>query len=329
MAAYSDALGDASVIRYGELPDPVAGAGQVLVRVEAVAVNHVDIYLRSGRWRTEVSFPLVLGRDLVGTAVAVGVGVTGVGPGQWVWTNSAGYGGRSGATAELVAVPQDRLYRLPDGADPVAFVAAVHPGATAHGALLGRARLQAGETVAVIGGNGAVGLCLVQLAALGGARVVAVVRDRRAEGRLRALGTDRVVVAGATQALAAASAAAPEGLDLLVDATGRVDLTPAPEQLNPRGRVVLIAGQGRLTLDLWPLYTREIALLGFVMSRMTVTELAAAAEWINETYPQHALSVPVGPVMTFAEAGQAHALVESGQLSRTAEGLVARIVLRP
>ena len=325
MAAYIDALGDASVIRYGELPDPVAGAGQVLVCVEAVPVNHVDTYLRSGRWRTEVSFPLVLGRDLVGTVAAVGVGVTGVEPGQWVWTNSAGYGGRSGATAELVAAQQDRLYRLPDGADPVAFVAAVHPGATAHGALLGRARLQAGETVAVIGANGAVGLCMVQLAASCGARVVAVVRDRRAEGRLRALGAERVMVAQATQALAAAA----EGLDLLVDTTGRVDLTTAVEDLNPRGRVVLIAGRGRLSLDLWPLYTREIQLLGFVMSRMTATELAAAAEWINETYPQHALSVPMGTVMTFAEAGQAHALVESGQLSRTAEGVVARIILRP
>jgi len=203
----------------------------------------------------------------------------------------------------LVAAQQDRLYRLPDGADPVAFVAAVHPGATAHGALLGRARLQAGETVAVIGANGAVGLCMVQLAASCGARVVAVVRDRRAEGRLRALGAERVMVAQATQALAAAA----EGLDLLVDTTGR----------------------GRLSLDLWPLYTREIQLLGFVMSRMTATELAAAAEWINETYPQHALSVPMGTVMTFAEAGQAHALVESGQLSRTAEGVVARIILRP
>jgi hypothetical protein len=60
-----------------ELLDPVTGAGQVLVRVEAVAVNNVDIYLRSGRWRGEVSFPLVLGRDLAGTVAAVGVGVTG------------------------------------------------------------------------------------------------------------------------------------------------------------------------------------------------------------------------------------------------------------
>jgi NADPH2:quinone reductase len=329
MAAYVDALGDAAVIRYGELPDPVAGAGQVLVRVEAVTVNNVDIYLRSGRWHTEVSFPLVLGRDLVGTVAAVGAGVTGVAPGRRVWTNSAGYGGRPGATAELVVVERDRLYRLPAGADSVAFVAAVHPGATAHGALLGRARLHRGETVAVIGANGAVGMCMVQVAAASGAHVVAVVRDRRAEGRLRALGAERVVVAEATAALEPARAAAADGLDLLVDTTGRVDVAEAPDQINPRGRVVLIAGHGRLSLDMWRLYTREIQLLGFVMSRMTVTELAEAAGWINETYPEHPLSVVVGTVMNFAEAEQAHALVESGQLPRTADGMVGRIVLRP
>jgi NADPH:quinone reductase len=81
------------------------------------------------------------------------------GPGERVWTNSAGYGGRPGATAELVAVARERSYRLPAGGDPEAFVASVHPGATAYGALLHRARLAAGESLAVVGANGAVGMC--------------------------------------------------------------------------------------------------------------------------------------------------------------------------
>lgn len=72
----------------------------MLVRVEAVAVNVVDTHLRAGRWRSEVSFPLVLGRDLVGTVAALGTDVKNVELGRWVWTNSAGYGGRAGATAE-------------------------------------------------------------------------------------------------------------------------------------------------------------------------------------------------------------------------------------
>ena len=183
-AAYIDSLGGPDQIRYGELPDPVPAPGQVLVRVHAVAVNSVDTLLRSGRWRSEVDFPLALGRDLVGTIAALGPGVDQWEPGERVWTNSAGYGGRAGATADLVAVEQERLYRLPSGADPVSFVAAVHPGATAHGALVGRARLQGGECVAVVGANGAVGMCMVQLAVALGCEVVAVVRDTRAAERL-------------------------------------------------------------------------------------------------------------------------------------------------
>jgi len=92
-AAYVDGLGEAASIRFGELPDPVAGRGQAVVRVDAV-----------------------------------GPAVTDVQAGQRVWTNTAGYGGRAGATAELVVVDTDRLYPLPPGADPVSFVASVHPG---------------------------------------------------------------------------------------------------------------------------------------------------------------------------------------------------------
>jgi NADPH:quinone reductase-like Zn-dependent oxidoreductase len=323
-AAYIDALGDASAVRYGELPDPVAGTGQVLVRVDAVAVNHVDAFLRSGRWRSPVSFPLVLGRDLVGAVAAVGAGVTDVQPGQRVWTNSAGYAGRPGATAERVVVDRDRLYPLPAGADPVAFVAAVHPGATAHGVLVGRARLRAGETVAVVGANGAVGMCLVQVAAACGAEVVAVVREGRAGDRLRRLGAHRVVVAEGVEVPATL-----DGADVVVDASARADLTGVEERLNPRGRAVLVAGRGNLQLDMWRLYTREIQILGFVMSAMTVPELAAAARWINESHSRRPLSVEVGMVAGFADAADAHATVESGRLPHSAEGIVGRIVLRP
>lgn len=328
-AAYVDALGDAGSISYGELPDPEPSAGQVLVRVEAVAVDTVDTYVRSGRWPTEVSFPLVVGRDLVGTIAAVGPAVTGVGPGERVWTNSAGYGGRPGASAELVAVDRERLYALPDGADPVGFVAAVHPGATAHGALLGRARLRPGETVAVVGANGAVGMCLVQVAARHGAEVVAVVRTPAATARLHELGAHHVVVAEAADAAPAAADAAPRGVDVFVDTTRHADVGSVPDRLNPRGRIVLVAGQGPVTFDLWRFYVREIQLLGFVMSAMTVPELADAAAWIGATYPDRPLSVGVGAVLGFAEAARAHGAVESGTLPRLADGTLGRLVLVP
>src|SRR5215475_9284384 len=90
-AAYVEDFCDVSGIRYGELPDPVPGAGEVLVRVEVTGVDQVDALLRSGTWRSPVTFPLVLGRDLVGTIAATGPDVGGLAVGDRVWTNSAGY----------------------------------------------------------------------------------------------------------------------------------------------------------------------------------------------------------------------------------------------
>ncbi|HEY1320369.1 MAG TPA: NADPH:quinone reductase [Streptosporangiaceae bacterium] len=330
-AAYVENFCDATGIQYGDLPDPVPGAGEVLVEVEATGVDMVDTFVRSGAWRTEVSFPLALGRDLVGTIAAAGPGVGGLAVGDRVWTNSAGYGGRPGATAEFAVVPRDRLYRLPAGADPMAFVAALHPGATAHGALAGLARVQPGETVVVIGGNGAVGMCLVQLAAARGARVIAVVREERAAGALRQLGAQQVTVSpDAGQALAGARANATDGVDVVVDTTGRADFSGAPGLLNQRGRIVLVAGSGRrIELDQWRFYLSELQLLGFIMSGMTVTELADAAEWINTRPAANPLTVSVGQVLGFADAAEAHAMLERRELPRMADGTVGRLVLRP
>jgi NADPH:quinone reductase-like Zn-dependent oxidoreductase len=326
-AAYIEGLGDAESIRYAELPDPVAGPGQVVVRVEAVAVNSVDTLVRSGRWRTKVTFPLAVGRDLVGTVASVGTGVSDLEPGERVWTNSAGYGGRPGATAELVAVERQRCYQLPPGADPVSFVASVHPGATASGALLERARLAAGERLAVVGANGAVGMCAVQIGAAAGAEVIAVGRHPDAAARLRELGARQVVVADAADAARVAAEATSGPLDVVIDTTGHVDVGAAPEHLAARGRILLIAGAGRADLDLRSFYLREAQLLGFIMSGMSVAELAAAADRINATYPSRPLSVSVGRVLGFDAVGEVHAILEARRLPRMPDGTVGRIVL--
>jgi NADPH:quinone reductase-like Zn-dependent oxidoreductase len=330
-AAYIEGFCDADGIRYGDLPDPVPGPGEALVQVEAVAVNKVDTLVRSGQWRTPVVFPLAVGRDLVGTVTAVGAGVPGLRTGDRVWCNSAGYDGRPGATAELVPVDHRRLYPLPPGASPAAFTAAVHPGATAHGALIGRARAQPEETVAVIGGNGAVGMCLIQVAAASHLHPIAVVRDGRAAARLRELGARQVVLApDASHALAAAADAAPGGLDILLDTTGRAGLGGAASIMNPRGRIILIAGTGRrIEFDQWTFYTRELQLLGFIMSGMTLSELAAAAAWINAQHPTRPLTVSLAPIMRFADAARAHQMIEQGQLPHLEDHTIGRVILQP
>lgn len=155
LAAYITELGSADAIRVGRLPVPQPGPTDVLVHAQAVAVNAVDTFVRSGTYRTPTPFPFVLGRDLVGTVAAVGPGAAPFRVGQAVWCNSLGHGGRQGACAEYAVVPADRLYALPPGVDPVAAVAAVHPAATAYLGLFIHAHLRPGETVFVGGARAA------------------------------------------------------------------------------------------------------------------------------------------------------------------------------
>jgi NADPH:quinone reductase-like Zn-dependent oxidoreductase len=101
------------------------------VRADAIAVDPVDAFVRSGAYATPTPFPFVVGRDVVGTVAETGPGAVGFRVGDRVWCNSLGHGGRQGACAEYSVVPVDRLYHLPDGVDPVTAVAALHPAATA------------------------------------------------------------------------------------------------------------------------------------------------------------------------------------------------------
>ena len=114
-------------------------------------------------------------------------------------------------------------------------------------------------------------------------------------------------------------------MDLFIDTSGHAAIAAAAKELNPRGRIVLIAGRRREELELWELYVREIQLLGFIMSAMTVEELAAAADWINA----RPLSVSVGLVLGFDAAAEAHTTLESGDLPRMPDGTIGRLVLTP
>lgn len=324
-AASFSRTGDPSVIEWGELPDPAAGPGQVRVRTQAVAVDAVDTLVRSGRWSTQLTFPVAVGRDLVGVVDAIGPGVSGLREGQRVWTSSAGYAGRPGATAELVVVDRDRLYEVPDAADPIAFVASLHPATTAVAALHLRAGVQPGETLVVVGANGAVGAALVQEGVASGADVVAVVRDARAAVVLRQWGAD--VVVGDAGALAERR---PDGIHVFIDTTGHADTASAVGHLAPRGRVIVLAGRTSADIDLWSLQVRELRVEGFILSALDASELREVAGRVNARWAAgRPLTARVGEVLGFVDAADAHRRLETGDLPRTADGFVGRLVLVP
>lgn len=308
-AAYIEQLGSPDVIRFGVLPAPVPGPGEVLVDVRATAVDPVDGFVRSGRFRTPLQFPFVIGRDLVGTVASAAEGFA---AGEAVWCNSLGHDGRQGAAAEQAAVPADRLYRLPAGVPAEEAVAVLHPGATAYLALFTHGGLRAGETVLVGGAAGNVGSALVTLAARADARVIATASPRDHE-HVRALGAAEVVdYRDPGDRLAAL---APRGVDLHIDTSGRHDLRTAVALLAHRGRIVLLAGTAaEPVLPVGPLYMKDGSLRGFVISHATVAELAAAAECVNEHLAAGLLRPRAVEVLPLSSAAEAHRRMERGEL---------------
>ncbi|WP_448316122.1 NADPH:quinone reductase [Streptomyces sp. CO7] len=320
-AAYIEELGSPDVIRVGELPSPRPGPCDVLVDVGATAVDPVDTFVRSGAWRTPVPFPFVIGRDLVGTVAEAGPGAPGFRPGDRVWCNSLGHGGRQGAAAEQAVVAADRLYHLPEGADAVDAVALAHPAATAYLALFTHGRLRAGETVCVLGAAGNVGGAAVVMAARAGARVVAVASARDA-AYCRALGARHVVDRHDPDLPAMIRAAAPDGIDLHLDTSGHNDLEAAVELLAPRGRVVIMAGLGaRPVLPVGPLYLRGGSVTGFALSHARTDELAEAAACVNRMLTEDLLRPRAVVVLPLTAAAEAHRRMERGEVR-------GRLVLR-
>jgi NADPH:quinone reductase-like Zn-dependent oxidoreductase len=322
-AAWIENFGAADSIRHGELPVAAPGPTDVLVRVTASPVDPVDILVRSGRYRTPVTFPFVVGRDLVGTVVTVGSPMLEFALGESVWCNSLGHGGRQGAAAEYAVVSADRLYRLPDGVDPVDAVAVVHPGATAYLALITHARLQAGETVYIAGGAGHVGSAAIVLAVRAGARVIASASAADL-GYCHSLGATVAFDYRDPLLIQHIAEVAPDGVDVHLDTSGHADLETAVNLLAPRGRIIAMAGfSARPELPVGRLYSRNGQLLGFAISNASTSELAAAAHRLNQLLADGSLTPRQVEVLPLAATAEAHRRLEEGR----ARGV--RLVLRP
>lgn len=313
-AAYVTAPGPAGVIHYGRLPLPETGPTDVLVRVRTVAVNPVDTFIRSGAYPTPMPTPFVIGRDLVGEVTAAGSGATGFAPGQRVWCNSLGHGGRQGSFSEFAAVAADRLYLVPDDVDSADLAAAAHPAASAWLALFRHGQLRARQTVYVGGGAGNVGSAAVALAAAAGVRVVATA-SRRDFDHVRALGADEVVDYHDPDVSERLREASPGGFDVHLDTSGYDELATSVELLARGARLIAMVGShGTPALPVGRLYTRDASIVGFVISNATTASLAEAASgvvWLLRTTPWRPR---IADRLLLSQAAEAHQRIEDGHV---------------
>jgi NADPH:quinone reductase len=329
-AAYIETTGAPDVIQVGDLPTPVPGDGEVLVRVKASAVNPIDLYIRAGTVPMPLPKPFVPGCDLAGVVEAAGPKATRYKVGDRVWGSNQGLLGRQGTAAEFAAVPEEWLYPIPPGVTEQAAAAGALTGITAHLGLFRACNLQPGEWVFVNGGTGGVGSMVVQMAKAVGAKVVTTVGSADKAKLCRDWGADAVlnyksddVAAGVKQATGG------QGVQVWYETQREPDLTRTFELLAQRGRAVLIAGRAaKPAFPVGPFYVKGLSLFGFAMFNATSGEQRRCAEDINRWLAEGRLKAPVGKAFPLAEAAAAHAFLEENTM-RGAGTLVGKVLIVP
>ena len=227
------AFGGPEVFHYEDVPDPVPGPGQALVRIEAVGVNFVDCYQRMGLY--PVPLPATPGSEAAGTVTALGPGVSGLAVGDRV-----AYQGALGAYAEQAAVPAERLVKLPAGLTAKQGAAAMLQGMTAHYLACSTWPLKPGDACVVHAAAGGVGLLLCQIAKRRGARVIGTVSTPEKAALAREAGADEVIRYTEQDFEAEVRRLTDgRGVQVVYDSVGRTTFDRSLRCLAPRGLLVL------------------------------------------------------------------------------------------
>jgi NADPH:quinone reductase-like Zn-dependent oxidoreductase len=188
-AAFIEQYGGPEVLKYGDLPDPVAGPGEVVIDVVAASVNGADWKVRAGQYK-QSTFPLPLGRDFSGVISAIGEGVTDFKVGDEVF--GVCEAGQEGAYAQKIAVKAAIVAKKPAALPHVHAAALALTGLTAMSAIEDTLKLQPGETILIQGGAGGVASFAIQLAKHIGARVITTASAAN-HPYLRDIGADEII----------------------------------------------------------------------------------------------------------------------------------------
>ncbi len=331
-AAVFRSHGGPEVIEIADLPVPQPAAGQLLLRVRAAALNHLDLWARRGLPGLQLEFPHIGGSDMAGTVERLGAGVEGFAPGSRVLVNPSLWCGNcewcrraqeslcssyriigehlNGGLAEFAVVPAQNVYPIPDDLsfEQAAAVPLVYQ--TAWRGLITRARLRPGETVLITGGSGGVSTAAVQIARLAGATVFAVTSGPDNARRVRELGAHLVIDRLEADFSAEVwKATGKRGVDVAFDSVGEAVWPGLIRALARDGRLVTYGattgpkGQIDIRLTFW----KQLQVIGTTMSSRAEFEQVISLVFKKRLQPV------IDVVWPLEHARQAHERLESGE----------------
>ncbi len=323
-------FGGPEVLRYEDVPDPKLREDQVLVRVKACALNHLDLWVRKGL--PGVQLPHINGSDVSGDIEQVGSYITDLKKGQRVLLAPMSYCGHcpecvagrqnmcrqftalgnlvDGGNCELIAVSRANVIPVPDhlGYTEAASVPLVF--LTAWQMLVGRAHIRAGQTILVLGGSSGVGSAAIQVAKMLGATVIATAGNEDKLTRCRELGADHLVhhylqnIADEVRRITAKV-----GVDIVFEHVGQATWEQSVRSLRPGGTLVTCGATSGADakFDLRVLFARQLSFLGSYMG--TMGELHEVLQHVFSGK----LKAVVDESFPLSEARQAHERLERGE----------------
>jgi putative PIG3 family NAD(P)H quinone oxidoreductase len=307
--------GGPEVLTWAEVPDPLPGAGEVLVAVAATAVNRADVLQRRGNYPPPPGAPPYPGLEASGRVAAVGDGVSGWHVGDEVCALLAG-----GGYAERVVVPAGQLLPVPRGLSLVDSAALPEAACTVWSNVMMVAGLQPGETLLVHGGSGGIGTIAIQVAARAGARVLCTSSTDRKRRRCLELGAESAIDYRNEDFVARCrEQTGGRGVDVILDNMGGAYLARNVAALAIGGRLMVIGLQGGRSgeLDLAGLMARRGRVASISLRPRPVAEKAEIVAAVQANLWPAIEAGEIHPVidrvLPIQQAAEAHRVVEAGE----------------
>lgn len=300
--------GGPEVLEAADLPLPSPAAGQILVRHQAVGLNYIDTYHRSGLY--PIKTPCVIGLEAAGVVEAVGDGVT-----RFQIGDRVAYNGTMGAYAEAAVVPADRAVKVPDDVSLEVAAAALLKGMTAEFLIRRCFHVKLGHTVLVHAAAGGVGQILVQWCKAEGATVIATVGSNAKAAIARELGADHVIdYSHEDVAVRVAEITGGQGVAVVYDGVGKDTFEASLKSLGRRG---VLATFGNASGPVPPFAPLELSAKSAYVTRprlfdyiVTTEELDESAAALFEVIGSGAVKIDIGQTFPLAEARAAHEALE-------------------
>lgn len=318
-------IGTCEALRLEDVADPVAGRGEVVVKLKAAALNHRDVWIRKGQY-AGIRLPTILGSDGCGTVLHVGDGISTALIGQSVvlnpgldWGDNPRIPGPKfrvlgmpddGTYAEMIRIPASSVAARPNHLSALEAASLPLAGLTAYRALVTRAGLKSGETVLITGIGGGVSAIALQLAKAIGSRVVVTSRSEEKLALAKTLGADEVLHVGTDDwSKQAIRLCGEDGPDVILDSVGGETFSRALGIVRRGGRIVTYgATTGPAErLEITRLFWKQVDILGSTMGNDE--EFGAMLRLVDK----HKIRPPVSKVYPLAEAANAQRFMEQSE----------------